>query len=752
MPVPTKVQNVHTVDAAMGRIIVDGSGNAVPLASSGIGAPVRRHDGDEKATGAAKYAGEELPRGTVYGIMVKSHVANGRLRGLDTDAASRMTGVVRILTAADMPEIGEFSTPPVAQSFVPMTDDRIQYEGQPVALVVAETLQQAQAAADAVGVDIERRTPTVFETASDTTPPTENNGYALGPTDPSDGSVSSARATAAARVDHVYIAPTRHHNMMEPSATLAEWRDGELHIHDSTQWTFGVQMALAAMLGIEQSKIHVRCPYTGGGFGAKGYVWTHQFLAPIAAREIGRPVKIPIKRSGCYTDTGYQPIVRSRVALSARSDGTLTGIEHDSSNVTSMFDDYVEYGNMGSRGMYNPVNNKPAYAMKTRVRHANVSTPTAMRAPHEGPGMFALESAMDELAVELGMDPLELRLRNYAETDLESGKPFSAKSLRQAYNEGARRIGWSDRRAPRQRREGNKLVGLGMASAIMSTFRFQSSARCCLEADGTVTVEAGTQEIGTGTRTIFTQVAAERLGMSADNATVKLGSTDLPQTGGTFGSSSTISVGSAVADAADNLARKIADLNNGTMPPPERWAALMRERGITQLEGNGSFDLPGGGASDAKGGDSPFSMHTFGAVFAEVEVDEALGLARLRRFVGSYSAGRILNPVTARSQMIGGIIWGYGRAMLEESAMDERYGRYLSKNLSGIHLPVNADIPQDIDVCFIEEDDRQASAIGVRGIGELGEVGVAAALTNAIYNATGRRVRELPVKFEDLLA
>jgi xanthine dehydrogenase YagR molybdenum-binding subunit len=346
--------------------------------------------------------------------------------------------------------------------------------------------------------------------------------------------VDAALGTAAASIDQTYIAPTRHHNMIEPSATLAEWRGDELHVHDATQWTFGIRFALSAILGIEPDKIHVRCPFTGGGFGAKGYVWPHQILAPIAARIAGRPVKLVIGRANCYTGSGYQPIVQSRVQLGADAAGKLTAIVHETENVTSDFDDYVEFGSAGSRAMYNA----GTYRFRTRIRRADVATPTAMRAPHEGPGMFAFESAMDELAYALNFDPLELRLRNHTDTDMMSGKPFSSKKLREAYAEGAKRIGWAERKMePRSRREGGKLIGMGMASAIMSTFRFGATARVSLDISGNVLVEAGTQEIGTGTRTIFAQVAADRLGIPTDRVKVELGSTSRPQTGGTFGSS-----------------------------------------------------------------------------------------------------------------------------------------------------------------------------------------------------------------------
>jgi len=741
--------DVHRIEAALPRLVVDATGAPAPLPESGIGAPVRRQDGPAKVTGAAVYAGEKAPRGTLHGVLVTSPIARGRVLAIDAAAARAAKGVTHVLTPEDMPPLGRSPVPPAAQSFHPMSDTSIRYEGQPLAIVLAETLEQAEHAAGLVALQLEAEAATTFDTGETVVPRKEGNGYAFAELDAARGEPDAAIAQAAQVVDEVYVAPTRHHNMMEPSATLAEWRGDELHLHDATQWTWGIRYALAGLLQMDPGKIHVRCPFTGGGFGAKGYVWPHQILTPIAARIAGRPVKITLGREGCYTGTGYQPVVRSRLRLAAAANGRLLAVVHDTENVTSSFDDYVEFGSAGTRSMYHT----ETLGFSTRVRRADVGTPTAMRAPHEGPGMFATESAMDELAYKLGMDPLDLRLANFTETDPQSGKPFSSNKLREAYAEGARRIGWADRAPePRTRRENGRLFGLGTASAIMSTFRFACSARVALAANGSITVEAGTQEIGTGTRTILAQVAADRLGVPVERVTVELGSTALPQTGGTFGSSTTISVGSAVAAAAEELEAKLRDLAGSEALSPDGWTDLLISKGVSRLEAEGGFQLPGGAAFDAHGGTGEHSMHTFGAVFVEMEVDEDLGLARMRRAVGCYSAGRILNPVSARSQMIGGIIWGYGRAMLEVSAMDPRYGRYLSKNLSGVLLPVNADIPRDIDVCFIEEHDPHASAIGVRGIGELGEVGVAAAITNAIFHATGRRIRELPVRFQDLVA
>ena len=714
-----------------------------------LGAPQRRHEGRAKVRGEAKYAGEERPPDVLHAVMVTAPIASGRVMRIDTSAATSLRNVVAVLTHDDMPKLESAPIPPAAQSFTPMQSTEIHYEGQPIALVLAETLEAAEEGASLVSATFSRTDHVLFDNGTERTPRGEGNGYAFFEFDTKSGDADGAFARAAAAVDQRYETPIRHHNTMEPSATLAQWRGGELYLHDATQWTFGIRYALAGWLKMAPEKIHVRCPYTGGGFGAKGYVWPHQILAVLAAKLCGRPVKLSLGRVGCYTGTGFQPAVRSRVHLAAERDGRLTAVVHETVSVSSRFDDYVEYASAGARGLYAT----PSLATRTRIVSANVGTPTAMRAPHEGPGIFALESAMDELAYALRIDPLALRLENHAETDPANGKPFSSKKLREAYNEGARRFGWSARKPePRSMRDGDKLIGWGVASAIMSTFRFASKARIRLGDDGRVHIEAGTQEIGTGVYAIIPQIAAEVLGAPVDRISLKLGDTSFPETGGTFGSSTAMCTGSAVVDAAERLKARVAALSGAKQSPPfEQWSAMMRERGIGELVADGAFALPNDAPFDAHGGASPCSMHTWGAVFVELEVDEAIGRARMRRCVAGYSAGRILNPRTARSQMIGGIIFGYGRAMLEESVIDPRYGRYISKNLSGVMLPVNADIPQSIDVFFIDEHDPHASRTGARGIGELGEVGVAAAITKAIYHATGKRIRKLPVKIADLV-
>lgn len=728
-------------------VVVSADGSPTPLPQDGIGKPETRHDGPQKVTGKAVYAGEDTPRGTLHAVFIGAPIPSGRLLSVKDDAALAHAGVVHVLTHLDMPEFAEPAVPPFAQSLVPMSTDRIHYEGQPVAMVLAETLEQAEQGAALIELECEADGFGQFETAQIRKP--EKSDYTIFDIDAERGDVDAALQDAHEVVDETYDTASRHHHPIEPHTTLAEWRGNRLFIHDASQWTYGIRYALQGIARIDPEDVTVICPFTGGGFGCKGYVWPHQILTPVAARIVGRPVKLSLHRSGCFTGCGYQARIRSLVRLGADRDGRLVAMTHRSENITSATDDYVEYATAGSRITYAV----PNYRFETRVRSANVGTPTPMRAPHEGPGNFATESAMDELAYKLGIDPLEFRLKNYADKDLLSGKPFSSKKLREAYEVGAARFGWQDRpMQPRSRRDNGKLIGQGVATGVMSTFRHLSFARVALEANGDVTIEAGTQEIGTGVRTIMPQIAAETLGVPVDRIRIELGSTRLLETAGTFGSGTSIGTGSAIANASKELLEHIRELSGkNDVPGYESWPDLMAAKGVQRLTADGSYGPGDGAFFDAHGDLSDHAMYSYGAVFVEVEVDEDFGTARMRRAVGCYSAGRILNPATARSQMIGGIIWGYGRAMLEHSPMDPQYGRYLSKNLSGVLVPVNADIPQDIDISFIEEFDPHCSTIGVRGIGELGDVGVAPAITNAIFHACGRRVRDLPVRYEHLI-
>jgi xanthine dehydrogenase YagR molybdenum-binding subunit len=708
-------------------------------AIGGIGAPISRLDGPAKVTGAARYAADTSAAGMTWAVLVGSTIASGRIRRLDTAAAEAAPGVLAVLTHLNVPRL-PYGEPPSGQRLMPMQDDAIHYEGQHVAMVVAESLEEAAWGASRLRIDYERQPAAVdFRERL-------HSGHPASSFDEPDtrvGDVEAALAAAPVRIDCTYRTADRHHNAMEPSATVAQWQDGKLTVHDATQWVWGVRMVLARALGMPQEDIRVISQFTGGGFGCKGYVWPHQVLAAVAARQVGRPVKLVLTRAQAYTSHGYQAASEQRLALGASRDGRLLGLRHESFNPTSIDDDYVEFCAIASRTLYAC----PAIETRHRVVHVHRGVPTPMRAPHEGIAMVGLECAIDELAAELGLDPLELRRRNHAERNPTSGKPFSCKNLLECYRQGAERFGWARRPPqPRSLREGHRLIGWGMAGALMPTYRFAAKARVTVERDGAVLIEAGTQEIGTGVRTILPQIAAEALGVPVARVRLELGDTTLPETGGTFGSSTTMGVGSAVFDAAGKLKRRLDELaGRGKAARTEDYGKLLRRRGLERLAADGSWSPPGDTLESAD-----WSMHTFGAVFVEVEVDEELPIPHLRRCLGAYGAGRIVNPKTARSQLLGGMTWGIGQALLERSEMDRGLGRYLSKNLAGYLVPVNADVPA-LEAWFVDEVDEHASPIGAKGIGELGAVGVGPAVANAVFHATGVRVRQLPITPEQLL-
>jgi xanthine dehydrogenase YagR molybdenum-binding subunit len=620
---------------------------------------------------------------------------------------------------------------------LPLQDDRVWYEGQHIGIVVAESLEQAQYAARLVQIDYAVEPAEVdFHRRLDAAIAVDS----WAPADGLVGDVEAGLAAADVRVEATYTTANRHHNPMELSGTIAEWHaDGTLTLYDATQHVWGVRAVLADVFGLRPEAVRVRNDFVGGGFGAKGYIWPHPILAAMAARSVGRPVKLSLTRAQAYTSHGYQPATVQTITLGATTDGHLTALRHASVSPTAETDDHVELAGVGSHSLYAC----PAIETHHRVVRVNTIVPTPMRAPHEGPGLVGLEIAMDELAYALRIDPLELRLRNYAERDPTHGLPFSSKKLRECYLEGAERFGWARRSPePGSMRDGHDLIGWGLASVLMSTFRMPANARVTIDRRGDVVIEAGCQEIGTGAYTIMPQIAADALGgIDPERVQLRLGDTTLPETGGTFGSSTTLSVGSAVHDAATKLRSRLLALAEDDVPPdPDRYGEILERVGLEQLAAEGAWSPE----------HERYSMHSFGAIFVEVGVDRDLRLPRLRRAVGVYSAGRIINPTTARSQMTGGIIWGLGQALLEASEVDRNLGRFVSKNLAGYLVPVNADVP-DLDVHFVDEVDAHASAIGARGIGELGAVGVGAAIANAVFHATGIRVRDLPIRPEALL-
>ncbi|HWY95440.1 MAG TPA: xanthine dehydrogenase family protein molybdopterin-binding subunit [Steroidobacteraceae bacterium] len=733
-----------------------------------IGQPISRIDGRLKVTGGARYTADIAPETIVHAAIVYSTIANGRIVSIDTAAAESAPGVLAVLTHKNMQRMKALPWShlhPQGQTYLPLQDDQIHYAGQPVALVIAATLDQATYAGTLTKVAYESHPPKVFDLRTakeDAIEPPQR----MWPLSSSIGDADKAIADAAVKIGHTYTMPDRHHNPMEPHVTLAVWDDtGTLTLYDSTQMVVGTRKLVSLVLGLPEEKINVVCEFLGGGFGGKSWSWPHTLLAALAAKMVNRPVRLQLSRAQMYSMVGHQPATVQTVVLGADHDGNLAGIRHDSVNPTSIFDDYVEYAAMASRHLWRA---SGGIATSHKVVHVNRNSPVVLRAPMEAQGHFALECAMDELAHETGIDPVELRLRNDAETDPYSGRPFSTRALRECMTEGAARFGWDKRTPePRSMRHGRYFVGQGMAAAIYTHWRWPGKARVTLNGDGSALVQAAAHDIGTGTYTIMAQVAADALGLPPDRVNVRLGDTRLPESHPAIGSSTTANGTAAVMLAAQAVREKAMVLAFTGRDAPFAGAApedltvadgrlvlektnlnityseLLARNGIASLTGDGDYTP----IEEANG---PKAIFSFSAVFAEVRVDADLGLVRLNRVVGAYDAGRIINPKTARSQAIGGIIWGAGQALLEQSETDPVSGQFTNRNYSGYLVPTNADIP-NLDVMFVGEFDEEASPLGAKGLGELTAVSVAPAIANAVYHATGRRVRDLPITVEKVL-
>jgi xanthine dehydrogenase YagR molybdenum-binding subunit len=686
---------------------------------------VTRIEAADKLTGAARFAADHRPEGVLHAVLVGAPIANGTLRGVGAAAARALPGVTAVLTAADLPDFPRLEAP-AAVLTLPFTDDRIPCEGWPVAIVLGESVEAAEAARAAVVVECAAEKPVLLG-AGERSPAMGEDAVVF-----TKGDVDAARARAAVRVEQTYVQAARHHNTMETSGTVARWDGDRVTLWDAVQAGSTVIPVVAKAFGIDAANVRVVSPHTGGGFGAKGYIWPHEILAAAAAQVAGRPVKLHLRRADQFSAVGYQPWMEQTVRLAADADGTLLGVEHAAVNNAGLVETHVEPATEASKSLYA----SPSIRLRLEIERVSLNVPTPMRAPVEGPGLWALESAMNELADEVGIDPLDLRLANFAEVSPADGRPWSSNRLREAYAEGARRYGWRSRHE-RPRTDGPWRIGHGMATCSMGSFRFPGAARVHLSADGGAAVESNVHDIGSGAQTVLAQVAAEELGIPVDRVAVRWGDTDLPRTGPTYGSSTTMGTGSAVAAAARDVTKQLADLGID--------ADQMAEAGVDELVGEGAYELPGGAMFNGDGEGTPYAMRTWGAIFVEVGVDPDFGVLRLRRAVGVYSAGRIINALTARAQMVGAIVWGWGKATMEESDQEPVHGRWLAKNLSNVAVPVNADIPADIDVSFVDEFDEAASLIGARGIGELGATGVDAAVAAAVFDAVGVRVREVPI-------
>lgn len=735
-----------------------------------VGQPLTRVDGRLKVTGRATYAAEHKIPNIAYGWLAMSTIAKGRIASLDTTAAERSPGVLAVLThknVARLPEKPNSNDPnrPTARRLQLLQEDRIFYANQPIAVVVAEELEQAQEAAALIKVRYAAEKPSVdleAGLANAYTPKKAGGGGE--PAVSNRGDLAAGLGQANTKIDHVYRTPFEVHNPMEPHATIAVW-DGpdKLTIYDATQGIFGDRQRIAELLGIEPDKVRVLSPYLGGGFGSKGPTWSHVVLTAMAARKVNRPVKLALDRPQMFGPVGYRSDTRQSVAIGAKSDGTITATRYDTVSQTSSFDEFVEAASLPARMLYASPNETTSH----KLVRSDIGTPSFMRAPGEAPGTFGLECAMDELAYALEMDPIELRLKNYADIDPDKNLPWSSKSLRECYKMGADHFGWSRRRMEtRSMRDGDVMVGWGMASSVYPTRRSKSSARARMNADGTVLVESGTQDLGTGTYTIMTQIAADALGMPTSQVTFRLGDTDYPETPVSGGSQTAASAGSAVHAASQALREKLVQLAISDSKSPAHGAAaqdIVIENGRVSVRGSSRSEtvrtlLSRHGQqfleveADAKPGAERehYSMYAFGAQFAEVRVDASLGQIRVARMVAVFGAGRILNAKTARSQFMGGMVWGIGMALLEDAVMDPRLGRFVNNNLAEYHVPVNADVPP-IEALWVDEVDTHVNPIGAKGIGEIGITGATAAIANAVYHATGKRVRDLPITLDKVM-
>ncbi|MBT2478831.1 xanthine dehydrogenase family protein molybdopterin-binding subunit [Streptomyces sp. ISL-94] len=689
-------------------------GSPAPQAPA-LGSPATRREGPEKVTGKARYAAEHAPPDRAYAWPVPATVARGRVTAVDTAGALALPGVLAVLTPSDAPRLGPADDPTLRV----LQDSEVPHRGWYVALAVAETPEAARAAAAAVRVtyDTEPHDAVLYTGhPAAYTPEQVNGGY---PAHREKGDAAAAFAASPVRVDCAYAVPPLHNHPMEPHAATAHWEadSGTLTVYDSSQGSGLVRSTLASLFELPEDRVTVVSEHIGGAFGCKGTPRPHVVLAVMAARHTGRPVTVALPRRHLPAVVGHRAPTLHRVRLGARTDGTLTALAHEVTTHTSRVREFVEQAAVPARVMYAA----PALLTTHRVVPLDVPTPSWMRAPGECPGMYALESAMDELADALGIDPVELRVRNEPAAEPDSGHPFSSRHLVECLREGAARFDWAAHRTPR--RDGPLLIGTGVAASTYPVYTAPSSARAHALPDGTYVVHTNATDLGTGARTVLAQIAADALRVPLDRVTVEIGHSALPQGSVAGGSAGTASWGWAVHDACTSLVDLLAR-RSGPLP----------EAGVS---------VPADTTASAKQ-KSPYARHAFGAQFAEVQADTVTGEVRVRRLLGVFAAGRILNPLTARSQFVGGMIMGLGMALTEHSTVDPAFGGFVENDLASYHVPAHADVP-DIEVHWLDEHDKHLNPMGSKGIGEIGIVGTAAAIGNAFHHATGRRIRALPL-------
>ncbi len=734
---------------------------------SNIGQPLTRRDGILKVKGEAPYAADRHHPGMLYAVIATSQIARGRVTSLDIAAAKAHPGVVDVMTSTHKPPLAEdpdAKLHPFMFRMELLQNDKVRYANQAIAVVIAETLEAATEGAALLAPKYEVLAARVgLDSNESFVPP------AIGIGNPSvieRGDVEAGLAAASKRIEATFETPPQYHNAMEPHAIVAAWDGDTLSIDTPSQ---GMAMAvgrIAGLFGIAPDKIHIRSPFLGGGFGSKGLISGPQILGIMAARLVGKPVKLVLRRDQMYGPVGHRAPTRQRLRVGTDSEGKLTALDHYAKTTTSTFDDFFEPAADASHTLYA----SPAIKTSHEAIRVDTGTPLFMRAPGEATGSIALESAIDEMAWACGMDPLDFRIKNYADVEPISGKPFSSKALRECYTKGAERFGWSKRSlAPRKMRDDDGfLVGWGVGTATFPALMFQAAARAVIKRDGSGVMEIGAHDMGQGAWTALAQIAADGLGLEFDRVDFRSGSSDLPDAGIAGGSAHTATAGMAIHNAGAAVIAKLGELATSDEQSPlfgagnagviardgrlfrrddearsDSYADILARAGLAEIEASGM-----GAANPAAQAD--YAMHAHGAVFVEVKVDPDLGQVRVTRAVGAFAAGRIVNPHLVRSQLFGGMIWGVSFALHEEAVMDHRSGRIMNANLAEYHVPVNADVPS-LDVLLIDEHDPHVNALGIKGVGEIGVTGSAGAVVNAVWHATGVRVRRFPIRIEDLV-
>ena len=733
---------------------------------SNIGQPLTRRDGLLKVTGGARYAADNNPDGLLHAVLAVASIARGRVTHMDVAAAKAHPGVVEVMAPGNRPALAsdpdEKSNPFMFRMDL-LQNDRVRYAGQPIAVVIAETFEAATEGARLLAptYDAERaRTGLEGEPFAPEVVGAGNAARAQS------GDVEAELAGSAKTIEAVYETPAQYHNAMEPHAIVAEWQGDRLVIDTPTQALSMAVMRVAGLFGLAPDKILVRSPFLGGGFGSKGFLSSAQILGILAAKLVDRPVKLALTRPQMFGSVGHRAPTRQTLRIGLGQDGKLTAIDHATLTASSTFDDFFEPASDVSHTLYAA----PAIRTSHEGVRVDTGTPLFMRAPGEATGSIALESAIDEAAEAAGLDPLEFRLKNYAEAEPISGLPFSSKALRECYQQGAARFGWADR--PRatgtMRDENGLLVGWGMGTATFPALMFEAEARAVIRADGSGLMETGAHDMGQGAWTALAQIAADAIGLDLDRVTFNAGSSDLPNAGIAGGSGHTATAGMALHKAGEAVIAKLAELATKDEASPlfaagnvgviardgrllrqddesrgEAYGEILKRAGLSEIEARGKA----GGDNAAR---EHYAMHAHGAVFAEVKIDPDLLQIRTTRLVGAFAAGRIINPRLVESQLFGGMIWGVSFALHEEAVQDKRSGRIVNGDFGEYHVPVNADVPS-LEAILVHEEDQLVNPLGIKGVGEIGITGTGGAIANAIFHATGRRVRRFPIRPADLL-